>query len=439
MMSSTVWAWFFVCGAFLISSPALADATQFRGNAQHTGVYDATGVAKFHSVKWAFHTGGQVISSPAISAGVAYVGSLDGHLYAIDAATGRQKWTFATHSRVTSSPAVDSGVVYFGSYDGNFYAVDAADGRLKWKFATGGERRFAAKHLHGNEPANETMPDPFDFYLSSPALSKGVVYFGSGDGNVYALDATSGTLKWKFHTQDVVHASPAISDGTVYVGSWDSYLYALDAATGAEKWRFKTGEDADTHNQVGIQSSAAVADGVVYFGCRDSKFYAVDARTGRQKWSFDNKGSWVITSPAVRDGKVYFATSDTGLLYALDAATGAIIHSQDFKHWPMFSSPAIAGDTLYIGSHSGKLLAFDVNTLQPTWTFQTAASRQNGPAWTMADGTPNYAAAFAGNFYDDMIVGVSKLMSVGAMLSSPVVEGDVVFVGSTDGNLYAFS
>ena len=150
------------------------------------------------------------------------------------------------------------------------------------------------------------------------------MYFGSGDGNVYALDVATGAVKWKFKTGDVVHASPAIADGVVFIGSWDSYFYALDAATGAEKWRFKTGEDAEIHNQVGIQSSAAVVDGVVYFGCRDSHLYAVDALTGEKKWAFSTKESWVISSPAVKGGKVYFATSDSGLLYQLDAKTGDV-------------------------------------------------------------------------------------------------------------------
>ena len=178
------------------------------------------------------------------------------------------------------------------------------------------------------------MPDPFDCYLSSPAVWNGAVYFGSGDGNVYALDAATGTLKWKFHTGDVVHASPAIADGTLFIGSWDSYFYALDAATGKEKWRFKTGEDHEIANQVGIQSSAAVADGTVYFGCRDSNLYALDAATGQKKWSFNNKGSWVVGSPAVRDGKLYFATSDSAMLYELDAKAGTPIFSLNFKHWP---------------------------------------------------------------------------------------------------------
>jgi len=247
----------------------------------------------------------------------------------------------------------------------------------------------------------------------------------------------SGKLEWKFRTGDVVHASPAISDDTLFIGSWDSYFYALDARTGKEKWRFKTGEDQDIHNQVGIQSSAAVAADVVYFGCRDSNFYAIDARTGQQKWNFNNKGSWVIASAAIQNGKVYFATSDSGTFYALDAQSGSRIFSLDFKKWPMFSSPAIAGHMLYLGSHNGKLIAIDLDTRQAVWTFQTDGSLQNGATYTKPDGTPNYEAAFTDFFYDDLVVGVSKMMSVGAVLSSPVVVDGVIYFGSTDGNLYA--
>jgi outer membrane protein assembly factor BamB len=420
-----------------VCSPVFAQEAMFRGNPQHTGVYDAPGVPQFTKIKWQFQTKGQVFSSPVAAGDKLFVGSSDHVLYALDLATGALKWKFKTDGRVTSSPAVSTGLVYFGSYDSNFYAVDAASGQLKWKFKTEGERRFAAKHLHGAEPAAETMPDPFDFYLSSPVVWKGLVFFGSGDTNIYALDAATGSLKWKFKTGDVVHGSPAISDGTLFVGSWDSYFYALDAVTGKEKWRFKTGEDPEIHNQVGIQSSPAVADGVVYFGCRDSKFYAVDAATGKERWSFSNKGSWVIASPAVVDGRVYFATSDSGLFNGLDAKAGTPIFSLDFKHWPMFSSPAIAGDTLYIGSHQGKLLAINLKSQKLAWTFETENSKKNGPIYDKADGTPNYEAAFFDFFYDDMVSGVQKMMSVGAILSSPAVSGNTVYVGSADGNVYA--
>jgi len=426
-----------VLATLVFCSPTVAQDAMFRGNPQHTGVYSGPAVPQFAKIKWQFHTNAQVLSSPAIANGTLFVGSSDHNLYALDAATGALHWKFKTDGRITSSPAVSAGFVYFGSFDSNFYAIDAATGQLKWKFKTSGERRFAASHLHGAEPAAELMPDPFDFYLSSPVVSDGAVFFGSGDTNIYALDAATGVLKWKFKTGDVVHASPAISDGTLFVGSWDSYFYALDAATGKEKWRFKTGEDPDTHNQVGIQSSAAVANGAVYFGCRDSKFYAVDAATGKQLWSFPNKGSWVIGSPAVLGGKVYFATSDSGLFHVLDAKSGASIFSLDNKHWPMFSSPAIAGDTLYIGSHEGKLLAIDLKTQKFAWTFQTAGSKQNGASYTKPDGSPNYEGAFFDLFYDDMVAGVQKLMAVGAVLSSPVIANGTIYIGSTDGNIYA--
>jgi len=431
-----------ICGLLLILLylPVFgSDAPMFRADPQHRGVYPGAGVPEFHRVKWKFHTPGQVISSPAVVGDTVYVGSTDHNLYAVDRETGTLQWKFETGSRVTSSPAVAAGVVFFESYDGIFYAVESTIGKLKWKFQTGGERRYTGKHLHGTQPADESMPDPFDFYLSSAVVADGSIYFGSGDGKVYALDERSGQMKWKFQTGEVVHASPALADGALFVGSWDSYFYALDARTGQEKWRFKTGEDREIHNQVGLQASPVVAGDVVYFGCRDSNFYAVDAKSGRKKWVFNNKGSWVIGSAAIQEGKVYFATSDSGLFYALDAQSGAQMFSWNSKRWPMFSSPAIAGGTLYIGSHEGKLFAIDLANRKQAWSFQTDGSQQNGATYTKPDGTPKYDAAFHDDFYEDMVIGVQKMMSVGAILSSPVVVDGVIYFGSTDGNLYALN
>ncbi len=426
------------CFVLFISCVALAeDLAMFRGNPEHSGVYESVGVKALTGLKWKFHTAGMLIGSPVAANGNIYVGSTDGNFYAVNAESGQQKWKFEAKSRIPSTAAISGGVVYFGTYSGRFYAVDAGDGKLKWKFQTEGERRFAGKHLHGVQPEVETMPDPFDCYLSSPVVWNGAVYFGSGDGNVYSLDAASGKLNWKFKTGDVVHASPAISDGMLFIGSWDSYFYALDASTGKEKWRFKTGDDPDIHNQVGIQSSAAVADGIVYFGCRDSHLYALDAKTGEKKWAFGANGSWIVASPAVRDGKVYFATSDSSLVYALDAKSGAVVHSLDLNHWYLFSSPALAGGVLYEGSTQGRLVALDEATFKPIWSFETDGMKQMGPKYTKADGTPDGQALFVSDFYDDMVAGVGRVMSMGAIISSPAIAGTVVYVGSADGNLYA--
>jgi eukaryotic-like serine/threonine-protein kinase len=421
----------------VVSSLTFAnDASMFRGDPQHSGVYDAAGVTRYSRVKWKFKTKSGVMSSPAVVNGILYVGSNDHYLYALDAESGTEKWKFKTGSRVTSSPAVVNGIVYFGSFDGNFYAIDAATGAQKWKFQTQGERRYAGKHLHGFQPAGELMPDPFDFFLSSPAVVDGTVFFGSGDGNVYALNAAAGDLKWKFKTGDVVHSSPAVAAGTVFIGSWDTYFYALDAATGNEKWHFKTGDDPDIHNQIGIQSSPLVENGLVYFGCRDSNLYALDAQSGSKKWIYNNKGSWVIVSPVLKEGKLYFATSDSGMFHAVDANTGSEIYSLSFV-WPTFASPAIAGNLLYLGSEEGKLFAVDLAAQKPVWMFQTDGSKANGAELTRADGKPKYEAAFTDSFYDNAIVGVNKMLSMGMILSSPVIVGNTIYFGSTDGNIYA--
>jgi eukaryotic-like serine/threonine-protein kinase len=423
-----------------VSIPAFSQTiASFRGDAQHSGIYQQVGVPLLHGIKWKFKTGAAVISTPAVVDGTAYFGSNDHYLYAVNLADGAQRWKFKTGSRVTSSPAVYNGRVYFGSYDGNIYAVDAKSGEQRWKFASEGERRFSGRHLHGTDPAAESMPDPFDLYLSSPSIDADTVYVGSGDGNIYALDASSGALRWKFHTGNVVHASPAIANGMVYIGSWDSYFYAIDEKSGKERWRFKTGEDHEIANQVGIQSSATVADGMVYFGCRDSNLYALDAASGAKKWAYPTKGSWVISTPIAKDGTLYFATSDSALFDAVDAKTGVLKYSLSFHHWPMFSSPAIAGRNLYIGSHAGTLMAINLDKHATAWTFSTDGAKQNSAALTSKSGDPNYAAAFGDTFYDDLVMGVWKMLSIGAVLSSPVIERDVIYFGSTDGNVYAIS
>jgi outer membrane protein assembly factor BamB len=426
-------------GALLFVS-CIAGACQaqsmFRGDPAHSGVYAGPGPRQFHRVKWKFPTGNRIVSSPVINNKRLYFGSDDGNVYAVDAESGRQIWQRSTRGPVPSTPAVANGIVYVTSYDGSFYALNADSGALKWKFATGGERRFEAKGLHGMQPKDQTIADPFDIYLSSPVVADGVVYFGSGDGNVYALDASTGDLRWKFKTGNVVHASPAFSDGVIFVGSWDSYLYAVDAKSGKERWRFHGGEDPLIHNQVGFQSSPAVVDGVVYTGCRDAQVYAVDAATGTEKWRFDNALSWVNTSPAVANGKVFFATSDSSLYHVVQAKTGKSIVRQQGKAY-MFSSPALVGDVVFIGVLNGTLEARDLTTGELLWNFRTDASKQN-KGWVLtADGRFNQSFLFFDNWFEAPLLAQDRQISVGSIFSSPLVASGVVYFGSTDGFMYA--
>ena len=433
------WHWLpisILLGLSLLAAEPGSAQSMFRGNPAHSGVYQGPAPRQFHRVKWKFATGDRIVSSPVMAGRAIYFGGDDGNVYAVDVDTGKQLWKRTTKGPVSGTPAVVNQVVYVMSYDGNLYALNANTGGVKWTLATGGEKRFEAKGLHGFQPKNQTIADPFDTFLSSPVVVENTVYFGSGDGNLYAVDTNTGDLRWKFKTGDVIHASPAYADGVLYFGSWDSYFYAVDAATGKEKWRFHGGEDALIHNQVGFQSSPAVVNGIVYTGCRDSNLYALDAATGKEKWRFNNEMSWVITSPAVTDGKVVFATSDSSLYHVVDATTGKPLLKQEAKAY-MFSSPSVTGDVVLIGVLNGTLEARDLKTGDLLWDYQTDASKQN-KGWVLAaDRKFNMPLLHYSDWREAPLVASDREFSVGSIFSSPLVANGVVYFGSTDGFLYA--
>ena len=249
------------------------DVPMLGGNAAHTGVNPGPGVERWPEVLWRFRTGDEIRSSPAVVDGTVYVGSWDGYVYALDAATGQERWRFQTGDVVLSSPAVVNGKVYVGSFDGNLHALDAASGEERWRFKTGRSVE------------------------SSPCVADGSVFFTGNDGNTYALDAATGQERWRFKlgTDVISTTSPAVADGVVYTGG-DDYFYALDAATGKERWR------SDTW---GVSFSASVAGGMVYIGGQ-----ALDAATGEELWQ--GRAGGPDSSPAVVDG-VLFTGSIHGL------------------------------------------------------------------------------------------------------------------------------
>jgi outer membrane protein assembly factor BamB len=172
----------------------------------------------------------------------------------------------------------------------------------------------------------------------------------------------------------------------------------------------------------------------VFFGCRDGHFYAVDAKTGAQRWSHDNKKGWVIASPAILNGVVYFPTYDGTRFKALDAATGDLKFNIANK-FVSFSSPAVVNNVAYFGSSDGWLHAVDITTGTVKAEFETDGSKANAAKYT------NKAGQIEGLYPDftleGMFLGLNNMFSLGSVLSSPVVADGVLYVGSTDGNLYA--
>lgn len=350
------------------------------------------------------------------------------------------KWQFETKGPVNSSPLVAKGKVMFLSMDGNFYAVNKENGELLWKFKTEGEEKFNVKDYYNGS----FKPDFWDFYLSSAVVKDGLVYFGSSDANVYALELETGKMCWSHKTGGSIHSSPAISGNSLVIGSWDSNVYCLDAATGGEKWKFATGKDLKNYIWLGVQASPSIENGVVYIGSRDAKFYALDLESGKPKWVQDDfERSWMPSSAAIAGNNLYTGSSDAFSFYSINKSSGAINYRTNTNAYT-FSSPAVDGEMAYMGSANGRLYGIDLTEGNIQWEFKTAGIHNDTIRMFEAGGKMDE------NRYMELTKDINDMPSLsvlmenafagsGAILSSPVISGQVIYFGSSDGNVYAVS
>jgi outer membrane protein assembly factor BamB len=313
-------------------------------------------------------------------------------------------WKYPTDGGVESSPAVSGGVVYVGSNDFRVYALNASTGAHLWNYTTG------------------------DAVWSSPAVCDGVVYIGSDDCLVYALNASTGAHIWNYTTGDAVWSSPAVSGGIVYVGSFDNCTYALNATTGEQVWNYTT----DSY----VRSSPAVCGGVVYVGSDDNRVYALNASTGAQIWNYTTGGD-VASSPAFSSSVVYVGSLDDHV-YALDASTGAHIWNYTTSGF-VTSSPAVSGGVVYIGSHDNCTYALDASTGTQLWNYTTGGWVLSSPA--VCDGVVYIGSRDNRVYALNATTGAQiwNYTTGDRVVSSPAVCGGVVYIGSCDGWVYAFA
>jgi eukaryotic-like serine/threonine-protein kinase len=316
----------------------------------------------------------------------------------------KQKWTFITGDNIHSSPAIANGVVYIGSNDQKLYAINAATGAEKWAAPTGNS------------------------IYSSPISVNGVVYVGSFDRKLYAFDAQTGAQKWAMPTGGLILSSPIVVNGLVYVGSDDKKLYAFDALTGKQKWVVATTGVID--------GSPAFLNGVVYIGSAEGNVYAFNALTGQQNW-VTVAGKYIETTIAVANGMVYVG-SDDKKLYAFDMLTGK-------QKWVMStggsveSSAAVANGLVYVGSDDQNLYAFDAFTGTQKWVASTTGAIRSSP--TVANGVV-YVGSEDDNMYAfDALTGrkLWTAATAGFIYSSPTIANGMLYVGSYDKELYCFS
>ncbi|RME07680.1 MAG: protein kinase [Anaerolineae bacterium] len=188
-------------GAPIRSTPLVAMDHVFFGN-EHGDMICSDFSGK---IRWQMSARRAITSSARYQDGAIYFGSVDGHLYAVDAKTGWTIWRFRMEKGTISSPWLTEKFAYIGSADGHIYCINLQTSKAVWQYKTGHQ------------------------VSSSPVVSHDAVYCGSVDGSLYCLDAQTGALRWRFETGGPITGSPVLANNMVFIGSTDHKLYAIPA------------------------------------------------------------------------------------------------------------------------------------------------------------------------------------------------------------------
>ncbi|NIG55545.1 PQQ-binding-like beta-propeller repeat protein [Chitinophaga sp. Cy-1792] len=394
---------------------------------------------QFGDVSWTFSIPGQFFTTPAVFKNSVIIGGMDGKLYSLDKNNGKKQWQFQAGAGIGTHLLADDKQVYFGSYDGHYYAVDAGTGKQRWSFATKGEKHIGGKGYWTMQPLSQEMEDQYDLYLSSPATDGKLVFFGSSDSSIYAVDKTNGKLVWQHKTAGPVHAGLTYYNGQVFAGSWDRNIYALNSQTGKVNWSFASKVDTIYHGVLqGIQATPLVYNNTLYIGTRDANLYALDVSDGKLKWSYRESDAWIVGPAVQANNRIYVGTSDSYQMLCINAADGKEI----FKHKSggyVFGAPALSKDILCYGDFTGRLFLLNNITGKVLDQFDTKGRKANAASVLDSSGNISFMHIANGqdpSFYSTAKYVMKELYKLESFTAAPVVADDKVFVAG-GGSLYA--
>lgn len=279
--------------------------------------------------------------------------------------------------------------------------------------------------------------DTKDGVPSSAAIVDGHVYIGTFDGEVLCVKLRTGDVVWRYKSVEKVDpnsfapgfkASATVTENAVLLGDEDGFFHAINRKTGKGLWKFET--------QGEIISSASVVGKKVIFGSYDNSLYCLDLDTGKKLWHFETEG-YVNCTPAIA-GKYTFVTGCDEQLRVIDIETGKQVRSMPMNTY-LIASPAIVGDILYVGNYASEVVAINWKDLTTEWSYK--------------DETKDFPYHSSAAVNDDYVVvggrdkrihcinrkdgkKVWNYQTRGRIDGSPVIVGNRVFVGSSDGNLY---
>lgn len=307
-------------------------------------------------IEWQFTSFDEIRSGAVANDGIVYIGSWDNFLYALDTETGQKEWEFETDRNIRSSPAIGDSSIFVSS--DKVYSLNKTDGTQQWETDIPALGRGA------------------------PTLVDGTLYVPR-QGELYALDASTGNIQWSFETDGGIYSSAAITNDTVFVGSRDNYLYALNAENGELVWDKNTRSD--------IQGAPVVWEETVFVANSGGAVYALSTETGDEKWRFGPVGDRFHTSPIVDGEQVYFGSVDRSF-FAVSIDDGEEQWSKEFHT----NAPPIIIDDIVYTTDGRSLLVVDSDTGTIIEEVETDGGALQSPA--VYEGRL-FAGDYRNNFY----------------------------------------
>ncbi|ATG74671.1 outer membrane protein assembly factor BamB [Zobellella denitrificans] len=282
--------------------------------------------------------------SPRISGGLTaaygnlYFGSENGIVYAVSQADGEVRWTREVPGEVLAAPAVDEGKVVVHTSAGNLVALDSDSGAPQW--------------LLRNEQPSLTLRS-----MSTPVTAGGAVLYGRADGRLGIVllangqpvrDTRIASPRGATELERMVDVAsrPVILGDILFAIAYNGQLTAHQLISGQELWKrqYQGSRDLSTDG------------GRLYISDSRSHLFAVDARSGMELWSNTELENRQLTAPAVFGDHLVVGDAE-GYLYWLDRQSGVLKSLQRIDSKGLYGAPVVAGDTLYVQSRSGDLVA----------------------------------------------------------------------------------
>lgn len=264
-------------------------------------------------------------AAPSVSNDVVYLGDEDGMMHAVDRRTGKARWKFRTGAEIAGSAALLGNNVIFGSHDSFLYCLKAADASLVWKpfqtenfincstaieadntFIAGCDTKVRVINIVSGKEVSEVPLGEGAYLIASPAVLGDLLYVGTHDGRVVAVDWRKQRVAWTFTDPEhplEYRSSAAVTDKYVILGGYDKELHCLNRATGNQVWSFKT--------RARIESSPVVVGERIFFGSGDGNLYAVGLDSGKEVWKY-RCGHSITASPAVGEHCLVIGSDTTG-------------------------------------------------------------------------------------------------------------------------------